>query len=227
MAPPLSGSKIWAPNCRSASRASSAEVRIGNASSTITLVIRMFQVKIGIRNIVMPGARRVTTVVIMLTAPRMVPRPDMARPMIHRSPPTPGRVGGVAERGVGVPAEVGGAARSGEAAHHGEPAEQEQPVGQRVQPREAHVRGADLQRQHQVGEREQHGRREQQQHDRAVHGEQLVVLLQAEELQPGPGQLTAHQQRHHAAGQEERERGDQVHLADGLVIGRPQQVQED
>ncbi len=50
----------------------------------------MFQVKIGIRNIVIPGARRQTTVVIMLTAPRMVPRPDTANPMIHKSPPTPG-----------------------------------------------------------------------------------------------------------------------------------------
>ncbi len=39
---------------------------------------RMFQVKIGIRNIVMPGrAQAVTIVVIMLTAPRMVPRPEI------------------------------------------------------------------------------------------------------------------------------------------------------
>ena len=50
----------------------------------------MFQVKIGIRNIVMPGARMQTTVVIMLTPPRMVPRPPTARPRIHRSPPAPG-----------------------------------------------------------------------------------------------------------------------------------------
>ncbi len=32
----------------------------------------MFQVKIGIRNIVMPGARRVMIVVMKLTAPRIV-----------------------------------------------------------------------------------------------------------------------------------------------------------
>ena len=50
----------------------------------------MFQVKIGIRNIVMPGARSVITVVTMLTAPRMVPSPARARPMIHRSVPAPG-----------------------------------------------------------------------------------------------------------------------------------------
>ena len=46
--------------------------------------------KIGIRNIVMPGARRVRIVVIMLTAPRMVPRPEITRPTIHMLAPTPG-----------------------------------------------------------------------------------------------------------------------------------------
>ena len=50
----------------------------------------MFQVKIGIRNMVMPGARSVRIVVIMLTPPRIVPRPDSASPMIHMSAPTPG-----------------------------------------------------------------------------------------------------------------------------------------
>ena len=50
----------------------------------------MAQVKIGTRHIVMPGARIQITVVIMFTAPRMVPNPDTITPMIHRSPPTPG-----------------------------------------------------------------------------------------------------------------------------------------
>ena len=50
----------------------------------------VFQTKIGIRNIVMPGARMQMIVVMKLTAPRMVPRPAIHRPMIHRSPPTPG-----------------------------------------------------------------------------------------------------------------------------------------
>ncbi len=56
------------------------------------LVSRMFQVKIGIRNMVMPGARMQMIVVMKLTAPRIVPRPDRASPMIHRSPPTPGEL---------------------------------------------------------------------------------------------------------------------------------------
>ncbi len=44
----------------------------------------------GMRNIVMPGARIQTMVVMKLTAPRIVPKPDKARPMIHMSPPMPG-----------------------------------------------------------------------------------------------------------------------------------------
>ncbi len=51
---------------------------------------KMFQVKIGIRNIVMPGARMQTIVVMKLTPPRIVPRPAAARPMIQRSAPAPG-----------------------------------------------------------------------------------------------------------------------------------------
>ena len=49
-----------------------------------------FQVKIGMRNIVMPGARMQKIVVTKLTPPRIVPKPDSARPMIHRSAPMPG-----------------------------------------------------------------------------------------------------------------------------------------
>src|SRR6476660_2686417 len=90
MAPPLAGSKTCDPKCRSDARPINAAVSMGNAISTSTEVTRMPQVKIGSRHIVMPGARMQITVVIMLTPPRMVPRPDTARPMIHRSPPTPG-----------------------------------------------------------------------------------------------------------------------------------------
>jgi hypothetical protein len=51
-----------------------------------------FQVKIGIRNIVMPGARMQKIVVMKLTALKMVPNPDSTSPMIHKSPPTPGEL---------------------------------------------------------------------------------------------------------------------------------------
>jgi len=53
-------------------------------------VMRVFQVKIGIRNIVMPGARMVMIVAMKLTDPKMVPNPVIARPASHRFTPTPG-----------------------------------------------------------------------------------------------------------------------------------------
>ena len=40
----------------------------------------------------MPGALIVKIVVMKLTAPRIVPRPPMARPMIHKSAPTVGEL---------------------------------------------------------------------------------------------------------------------------------------
>ena len=75
---------------RSAPSASSAEASTGKAISTRIEVTRIVQVKIGIRNIVMPGARRQMIVVMKLTAPRIVPKPPRARPKTHRSPPRPG-----------------------------------------------------------------------------------------------------------------------------------------
>ncbi len=62
----------------------------GKASSTSTAVSSTFHTKIGMRNIVMPGARMQMIVVMKLTAPRIVPKPEKARPMIHMSAPTPG-----------------------------------------------------------------------------------------------------------------------------------------
>ena len=75
---------------RSASSESSAPARIGKAISTSRLVTIVFQTKIGIRNMVMPGARMQMIVVMKLTAPRIVPSPAIHRPIVHRSPPMPG-----------------------------------------------------------------------------------------------------------------------------------------
>ncbi len=50
----------------------------------------MFHVKIGSRNIDMPGARIVDTVARMLTAVRMPESPVSATATIQRSPPSPG-----------------------------------------------------------------------------------------------------------------------------------------
>src|SRR4051794_35933764 len=89
-APPLWASKTCEPNFRSHSRASSAAVSTGNAGSTRMDVNSTFQVNIGIRNIVMPGARRHRIVVMKLTAPSVVDTPVTTSPITHRSPPAPG-----------------------------------------------------------------------------------------------------------------------------------------
>ncbi len=78
------------PNLRSISRANSAAASTGKTIRISSAVSSTFHVKIGIRNIVMPGARMQMMVVMKLTAPRMEPKPDSATPMIHMSAPTPG-----------------------------------------------------------------------------------------------------------------------------------------
>ena len=138
-----------------------------------------------------------------------------------------GRVDRAGQRGVRVPAERRRPARGEEAGQQDQPAEGEHVVAQQVQPRERHVGRADLQRQQLVGEPDEQRGGEQQQHDRAVHGEQLVVLLVGHEMLVRAEQLDPHEHRHHPGAQEEEERGDQVHVPDDLVVGRGQPVRED
>ena len=127
---------------------------------------------------------------------------------------------GVGERRVRVPAEIGPTTRCQGAAEHDERPEQEEPVAQHVEPWEGDVRRADLQRHDLVGETDEQGRREHQQHQRAVHREQLVVLLRRQELQAGTSELGSHELGHDAGDDEEHERRDQVEMADRLVVGR-------
>ncbi len=171
----------------------------------------------------MPGARRVRIVVIMLTAPRMVPRPEMTRPITHMLPPTPGECSALAS-GV-YPVQPKSAAPCGVR----KPAVAMVPPNRYSQYAKLFSRGKATSgapiwmRHHVVGEREHDGRREEQQHDRAVHGEQLVELLRRHDLQPGLGQLGPHDQGHHATDHEEHERGDHVHDPDLLRVRGPQQ----
>jgi reverse gyrase len=85
--PPASASNTWASKCRSAKSMATAAVSTGKATSTRKLVTTMFQVKTGMRNTVMPGARIVKTVVTMLTAVKMPEKPVRAMPRNHSSPP--------------------------------------------------------------------------------------------------------------------------------------------
>ncbi len=88
--PPWVGSKKCVPMCRSAHSRTTAAVSTGKARSTRKAVTSWFQVKMGMRNITMPGARSVKTVVITFTAVKMPEKPARATPTSHRSPPGPG-----------------------------------------------------------------------------------------------------------------------------------------
>ncbi|MBG9885493.1 hypothetical protein ABE10_02595, partial [Bacillus toyonensis] len=98
--------------------------------------------------------------------------------------------------------------------------EQEQPERESVQAGEGDVGSADLQRQDGVREAGEERGREHEQHDRAVHREQLVVLLlRRDDLHPRCEELRTDDQRHHAAEEEEHHRCDQIHVSDRLVVG--------
>ena len=64
-------------------------VRTGVAMRTRTEVTSIVQTMIGIRNIVIPGARILKIVTRKLTAPRIELVPMRMTPMIQRSSPTP------------------------------------------------------------------------------------------------------------------------------------------
>ena len=188
----------------------------------------MFQVKIGMRNMVMPGARIVMIVVMKFTAPRIVPNPLRARPTTQRFPPTPGENVVAGQRGVRQPTEGCSALRGEESGDGDEATEVEEPVGEGVQTRERHVGSADLQRHEHVRETREERGREHEQHDRAVHREQLVVLLFGLQQRTDPGAKSCARmiERHHAAEAEVDERGDQVHVPDRLVVGGGDPLQD-
>jgi hypothetical protein len=146
-------------------------------------------------------------------------------------PATPTTAGALEElvggRGrMGRPGDRGRAAGHEEAGEHDQGAEQVQPVGHGVGPREGDVGGADLQRHQVVAEAGGHLGREQEDHQGAVHGEHLVVGVLAHHLEPRLGQLGPDEQGQEPAGQEDREGGDDVEDADLLVVDRGQVVDD-
>ncbi len=121
---------------------------------------------------------------------------------------------------VGEPAERRSTLRGDEARDGDGGSEEEEPEGQRVQPREGDIGGTDLQRHDDVAETGEQRGGEHQQHHGAVHREQLVVLfLGLQDLHAGFEQFSTDQQRHDATEAEEHKRRDQVHVPDDLVVG--------
>jgi hypothetical protein len=92
------------------------------------------------------------------------------------------------------------------------------PKREGTEPREWLVARAEHLRQHQDAHCLDHRHREQEHHHRAVHGEDLVVGLLAEERVARHRELQPHQQRENAGQYEEQQRGADVKVADHRVV---------
>ena len=187
----------------------------------------MFQVKIGIRNSVMPGARRPKIVDDEVDRRRGSPRcPTSSSPTIHRSMPDAGlEYGRVGQRRVAGPAGRRGAAATRKPEQDDEPAEQEQPVR-----RARSAAGTPCRRRRSGAGRCSSRARSPSASpnsssiDRAVHREQLVVGLLA---RPAGGPAAASSaritQRHQRrATRKNTNAVDDVQDPDPLVVGRGQ-----
>ena len=117
----------------------------GKASSSSTWVMKLIQTNIGIRIIVMPGARRLMMVTKKLTAAASEAMPRIWRPSTQKSTLRPGEYCFDGQVGVAEPPAVGRGAEQ-EADVEEQAAQQEHPVAEGVEPGERHVPGADLQR---------------------------------------------------------------------------------
>ena len=196
----------------------------GNAATIIRHVTSIDQVKTGIRSSVIPGARRRMIVARMQAAEQRRRRSRRAStpddPQVHRRR----RACSVASDSgyVGGPARVAGAVAREEARATSTSAAERRAATSRAAPGAgtAISRGADLQR-HEVDPQRQRDRHDEEvDHRRAVHREELVVAVARDDLQPRLGELGAHEQREHAAGQEEPEgRGHADAHRDALVVG--------
>ena len=186
----------------------------GVAITTSSDVVKFAQTSSGMRQNVIPGARMVMIVTRKLSAVMIERRTspldrhreeDVAERLVDR------------ERRVVRPARADAGEEERREQH--DPGDREQPVGERVQPRERHVRRADHQREDVVREPCERRDDEQEDHQRRVHGEQLVVRLRVDVVRLRPRKLGAHEQREQAAGEEEEDRRRDVLDPDHLVIG--------
>ena len=130
------------------------------------------------------------------------------------------------ERRVGEPADIGSAARAVEAASADEAevqddaAESAHPEAEGIEAREGHVARADHQRHKVIRKSEQQRHADEEDHRRAVHGEQLVEELRRNEVVVRDGQLDAHHRGFEAADHQEQDPVHDVHEAELLVIDR-------
>jgi hypothetical protein len=130
----------------------------------------------------------------------------------------PGQIAGDAGiGGIPEPATIGRATEE-EARIQKQATQEERPVTHGVHAWEGHVPGADLERDHVVGEANRQRHDDEEDHRRAVHGEDLVVLVGRQDVPVGPGQLQPDEEGFGSADQEEGESGHRVEDSELLVI---------
>ena len=209
---------MWPP-CRSTYSSAIATISIGNAATTISTLTSAVQVNTGIRSSDIPGARWRAIVTRMHAA--ISEHPDggedhAEHPQVLADARGVGAVRTAARRRTSRP----GRRLGGQPARlHDQAAGEPDPeAGQRH--RGAVSARPDLQRHEVHRQRDRHRRDEQVDHRRAVHREQLVVGVVRDNSWPVRlRELGAHQQREHAAEQEEHERQHPEVQPDPLVVG--------
>ena len=148
--------------------------------------------------------------------------PTRASPTIHRSSPAPGSQVGVAEGGVAGPARPPPVRpRTRKPSSTTSAPNRNSQNDRAFSAREGHVRGADLERDDVVRQADRHRRPEQQQHDRAVHREQLVVApASSTSWRPGAASSARISAASRPPTRNITNADDDVEDADPLVVGR-------
>jgi hypothetical protein len=187
----------------------------GVAATTSSEVERLAQTSSGMRQKVIPGARMVMIVTKKLSAVAIEEAPANCTPKVEERLPQRGAGG---KRRVAGPAGVEGAARRQVAADEEQPGQRQHPEAERVQPREGHVRRADHQRQHVVGDPGEDRDHEDEDHQHRVRGEEALKVAASTIWVPGCAS-SAGSASPSAAHEEEEEGGADVLDADHLVIG--------
>jgi hypothetical protein len=125
----------------------------------------------------MPGARMLWIVTMKLIAPRIDEIDVRWIARIQRSWPVARLEGELRERRIRVPARRARPARREPARVEDDPAEQEEPVRERVQARKAMSRAPIISGHEEVAEAGEDRHDDEEDHRRPVHGEHLVVGL--------------------------------------------------
>ncbi len=123
------------------------------------------------------------------------------------------------ERGIQRPAHTRGAAWHEERGRQQNACGNQQPEAEVVQPREGHVGGTDLQRNHPVGKTHQRGHDRTEDHHDAVHGAEGVEQLRVQQPDIRLPQLGANRQGQNASLEQHPQGKQQIHRADVFVVG--------